>query len=117
MLYIVPAIALLVCVKSEAENMDQINYMFIYIWDIIKVKAEVAFCFPATLSGSLIQFSVEVIEKSWLHLELFVAGECVRDFCLLFCNYLLLSWYADSFWLVLQTTMQIYIIYIISLPD
>lgn len=77
MLYIVPAIALLVCVKSEAEDMDQINYMFIYIWDIIKVKAEVASCFPATLSGSLIQVSIEVIKKSCLHLELFAAVECV----------------------------------------
>lgn len=64
MLCIVPPIALLVCVKSEADDMDQINHVFTYMWDIIKVKAEVASCFPAMLSGSLIEFSTEVIEKT-----------------------------------------------------
>lgn len=63
--------------KSEADDMEQTNYMFIYMYDIIKVEAEVASCFSAVLSGSLIQFSIEVIEKVWLHLELFATVECI----------------------------------------
>jgi len=64
MLCVVPPIALLVCAKSEADDKDQINYVFIKVWDIIKVEAEVASCFSAKLSGSPIQFSIEVIEKT-----------------------------------------------------
>lgn len=77
MLCIVPPIALLLCVKTEADDMGQINHVFTYMWDIITAKAEVASCFPAMLSGSLIEFSIEVIEKTWFHLELFATVKCI----------------------------------------
>lgn len=41
MLCFVPPIGLLICVKSEADGMDQIN-MFVYVWDNINVEDEVA---------------------------------------------------------------------------